>query len=383
MYRIDKSFIEKFYNNLDNLIENNVFKDRYVVVFGTSSSVAMLMSYLEHKKIIVNAIVDNSKKKQGGTYYNVKIYSPESILKPFRDDALILIVSTLYYKEMTEQLEEFGYNEKHIFQLIDFNALNSENLDDIKGYFQLNDTQIKKALLDVLIGFRDICSQNNLKYWIGFGTLLGAVRHKGFIPWDDDVDVLMPLNDYNKLSKIIENNDNYSIISSENTKDYSYEFPRFVKNGDEIIVKINTFFHKSTSGVFIDVFPLRGLPDSENEQKQYIEELKTALSRQWGSLYSETELLKNKKAVLELMSRYNPYTSRKVSSFSSIYFERVPKEIYEETTYIDFENEIFAVPEKYDELLRIIYKDYMKLPPEKSRKNTHSMKVYKKITPEQ
>jgi len=379
MYHIDKSFIEKFYNNLDNLIENNVFKDRYIVVFGTSSSVAILMSYLEYKKVTVNAIIDNNKQKQGGKYYNIKVYSPESILKPFRDDALILIVSTLYYKEMTEQLEEFGYNKKHIFQLVDFNALNSESLDDTKGYFQLNSNQIKKALLDVLIDFRNICNQNGLIYWIGFGTLLGAVRHKGFIPWDDDIDVLMPLNDYNKFLKIIERNDNYSIISSENTKDYSYEFSRFIKNDDKHIVKLNAFAHKSTSGIFIDVFPLRGLPEDEYEQEEYIKELKIAFERQWGSMYSETEFLKNKKIVSELMSRYNPYTSSKVSSLSTS-FERLPKEIFEETIYLKFENEVFAAPKGYDEFLKIRYGNYMQLPPERNRKNTHSIKVYEKIT---
>lgn len=84
--------------------------------------------------------------------------------------------------------------------------------------------EIKRVELDILIYIDDICKQNNIRYYMMYGTLLGAVRHGGFIPWDDDIDISMPREDYNKLRSVLENDKEspYKLISLEHDKDYPY-----------------------------------------------------------------------------------------------------------------------------------------------------------------
>ena len=130
--------------------------------------------------------------------------------------------------------------------------------------------KLKEVEFELLCEFDRVCRKNNLTYFLFGGSLLGAVRHGGFIPWDDDIDVVMPREDLNKLEKISHKvfDNKYFFQSSETEKGYPLMVAKLRKNGTifEELAMTETQSHK---GIFIDVFPLDKL-DVSNEKKIHI-----------------------------------------------------------------------------------------------------------------
>ena len=106
-------------------------------------------------------------------------------------------------------------------------------------------------MLDLLQEFDKFCTENGLRYWLSSGTCLGAVRHNGFIPWDDDVDVEMPINDFRKLLRLYKENDNYVIQTWKNDKYFTSPFAKFRDKHTLIYDSLYKY-----RGVFIDIFPM-------------------------------------------------------------------------------------------------------------------------------
>ena len=121
----------------------------------------------------------------------------------------------------------------------------------------------KKVQVDILVSFAKFCEENNLRYFMAYGTLLGAIRHKGFIPWDDDIDVWMPREDYNILIETFKSKNNYQLIDPRGKM---ARHP-YVKIIDINTIKIEKLvdYREGNLGVDIDVFPLDGQPDNERE----------------------------------------------------------------------------------------------------------------------
>ena len=133
----------------------------------------------------------------------------------------------------------------------------------------LNLQEVQKIELKLLCAFRQICEQEGLRYSLGGGTLLGAVRHKGFIPWDDDIDVSMPRKDYDRfLSYCMSHETPFDLYSYLNVPDYFNPFST-IADRDTVIEDENILGGRQM-GISIDVFPVDGLGNSEEEaNKQY------------------------------------------------------------------------------------------------------------------
>ena len=111
---------------------------------------------------------------------------------------------------------------------------------------------IKKICLDILVEFDAFCRKNNLKYSLAYGTAIGAVRHSGYIPWDDDIDVMMPRSDYEKLLSIFSNDGNYKLFN-DSMPDYYYQYAKIV----DVNYPIKEFNRKEKlMGLWIDIFPV-------------------------------------------------------------------------------------------------------------------------------
>ena len=120
--------------------------------------------------------------------------------------------------------------------------------------------KLKSEEIKILDYFVDICDKNNLHYYLMYGTLLGAVRHKGFIPWDDDIDVCMPPEDYQQFLRIFKNDDRFFLQTVQTDKYYHTLFAKIRENHTCMIEKENTYMpiHK---GINIDIFPLIPYPE--------------------------------------------------------------------------------------------------------------------------
>lgn len=121
--------------------------------------------------------------------------------------------------------------------------------------------EIQKIELDILIYFDKVCKENNIKYYLSSGTLLGAVKYKGFIPWDDDIDVILMRDEYLKLMDVLKNDNDgrYKLLSIYNSKDYYYPFAKLV---DSHTVLTENSKKINGMGIYIDIVPMDGYPDS-------------------------------------------------------------------------------------------------------------------------
>lgn len=258
--------------------------------------------------------------------------------------------------------------------------------------------RLHAVLLEMALEFKRICEKHNLQYYLIGGTLLGAVRHQGFIPWDDDFDVGMPRPDYDKFIDICssELDSRFYLHCIENDSKYWQRFAKIRKNGTEFnersISKIDT--HK---GIFIDIFPIDNIPnDSGNLLKlqSYLISLLSSLIFRKRKL-----ILGNKPGKVEtvliyftapfsikqlsvfqqyVMKYYKNYQTKYWISFGSHYSyekEAMNKELYMPHIELPFEGFLFRAPENYDYVLSRLFGDYMKLPPLNQRISKHYTEI--------
>lgn len=134
---------------------------------------------------------------------------------------------------------------------------------------QMSEEEIRRVQIQVLQEFRDFCEEHDITYSLCQGTLLGAIRHKGFVPWDDDIDVMMPRSDYERLLKLYKSN-HYTLHHYSTCKPYIYSY---AKMSDNRTVMKEGKVYDCELGVNIDIFPIDALPDTESEYRKWIKKL--------------------------------------------------------------------------------------------------------------
>lgn len=258
----------------------------------------------------------------------------------------------------------------------------------------LTPNEIKEKLSDILASIAVFCEENNICYFLAWGTLIGSVRHKGFIPWDDDIDIWMPRPDFNRFASTYTNT-SYQLRSMQTNPD----FPLcFAKVCDERYSAIDEF--GKDFGLYVDIFPLDGLPTDTGRMKKHIRHI-----RRWEELWSSQVLTRKinlssrmslNKALKVIASRLlHPFlpdtviqkhllagyekfswdTAEKVMDFSTdVVFQ---KKMFIPAQKGLFEGNNYALPYDYDTILRSYYGDYMTLPPENQRIN-HGIKAKKR-----
>lgn len=253
------------------------------------------------------------------------------------------------------------------------------NENDLK---KLHDTE-----LEILDEFVRICDKYNLTYFLVGGTLLGTVRHKGFIPWDDDLDVGMPRKDYNQFIKLCDKElDKKYMLDSKDTNPKYYL--NFIK-----IRKKNTIFEQDfqvnydgPKGIWLDVFPY----DNAKSDTSMKVAIQNKINRTIFSIlhYKNEFFLSDRKLVikkiisllfrpvsnkflLDIQDRVLKWNSNKekypyfvsLSTTYSYKTELIEKEKYLPTIKMQFEGKDYNIPKEYDYILQKVYGDYMKLPP--------------------
>lgn len=260
----------------------------------------------------------------------------------------------------------------------------------------LTDEQVKKILLDILVWFRDFCEEKGYRYFITGGTLLGAVRHGGFIPWDDDIDVLMPLEDYKKFLQEDFSDCPYKLISYDLNKQSSTSVTKLYDPTTFIDVER---YNRHPFGVHIDLFPLYPLGKSLQGARKIQKAAKTPVKfKTWliigrfvrpknplhfvpklmGYAIAKTVGIKRvDRKIAKLRARYRLEESDYVGYINGAERECVEKWQYETPSKILFEGEPFTCCCEPDTFLKGFYGDYMTLPPENKR-ISHGFKAYVK-----
>lgn len=260
--------------------------------------------------------------------------------------------------------------------------------------------EIQQIELEILKDLKRVCEKNNIMFFLGEGTLLGAIRHKGFIPWDDDVDVLMKREDYNRFLSIAQQmGDQYEVQHSTTVENFWSPIIkiRLVK-GPKKYYQQHIAHLTDHNGPYVDIFPVDYVPK------------KTSLSQRWqsiqirlfrGMLSLKLGLYKpdtSAKKVIQALSRFysvqaihkklNHLFARyqscgkteymaTLSSYHPYQCQVVPAQVYDEMIAVEFEDTTMPVPAGYDLLLTTIYNDYLSLPPENQRCIKHHFSTYK------
>lgn len=259
-------------------------------------------------------------------------------------------------------------------------------------HHELSDLQQK--LLEMLKWFHEFCIDNELNYYIVEGTVIGAIRHKGFIPWDDDIDIGMPRDDYNKLMSLMNKRNGQYILETPYSNNPDYIYP-WCKLFDTSTTKIEKMRYKYKFGIYLDIFPIDGLGNTYRESlKNYrkIDFLNMLWATRVCAISKERSIYKNiaiilsrcvpkfiinEKKLIKMIDyecRKRNYNSCKyVSCTLSTYRakEIMPKKIYGMPTEYSFEDTIVLGPEKYKNYLGKIYGEWWALPPLEKQKNSH------------
>ena len=270
----------------------------------------------------------------------------------------------------------------------------------------LNLEEIQKHSVKILYALDEICRQEGIKYFLAYGTLLGAVRHNGFIPWDDDIDVQMPREDYDRFEEyFIKNREELyplALFSQKTESRYPYVIGRLcdtrytIKRDDE---------EDCGMGLFVDIYPLDGMGNTINEAvsiERRVHPL-SAMFCQSSKKYIKIGSTRKKWKIIakyltfhyaKLKGKY--HFGRKIDAISKehnyddseyvgcvvwrTYGKRdiYKKEWMDELIEHKFEDKMLMIPKDYDSILSQIYGDYMTLPREKDRIPHHYYKVYKK-----
>lgn len=244
--------------------------------------------------------------------------------------------------------------------------------------------------LDILKHMDKIAKENGIQYFLGFGTLLGAIRHNGFIPWDVDIDLTMMREDYDKLVAIMKAQNDTSKYYISVPGDKNHTSPHALIYCKDTIFR-DEFAHlngksKRPKEVYIDIFPIDKLPVDEKLRKAQINKIAKLRSRVFLKtpyyyrtnkvyrfmkklrtfLYVFTSNEKLQRKIDNEMRRYNDSDSIEYGQFASSHlrFFVLTKEDYFPAKEHKFEDFIAPIPNNYDKFLKIVYKDYMKMPTE-------------------
>lgn len=261
---------------------------------------------------------------------------------------------------------------------------------------RIDSDELKKIQLEILDVVARFCEKNSIKYWLDSGTLIGAVRHKGYIPWDDDIDLGMLRPDYDKFMKLFNaQNDRYKAYSIENNGKFLYPFIK--------ILDTQTLLYEPNekegikSSVNIDLFVYDNAPDNEKKLKKMYrkrdlyQKLHNIRTRVYMSKSSKLKHFVKElaypfllifprnyfvKKLIKNSLRYADRQTERVGNFTAFVKIAADKKLFDEFTVVEFEGKNYPAPAAFDEWLRLLYGDYMQLPPEEKRVAHHSFAAY-------
>lgn len=259
-----------------------------------------------------------------------------------------------------------------------------------------NDHELKRIQIEMFCEFIKICENNNITYFLLGGSCLGAIRHKGYIPWDDDIDVGIPRPDYDRFLQIAQKQlpDNIFLQTFETDKNYTQNYAK-LRRSDTTFIETLSKNLDINHGIYMDIFPLDGASKSNLKTSLDFLRIKLLTYKIYEAYQIEKKL--SIKAVLlnivnffyaptihkaiekkdKIIRRYPYESSSIIANWCGAWGKKevMPKSIFADGTTSSFENIEVVIPKEYDQYLTRMYGDYMELPPEEKRVSHHDNEV--------
>ena len=386
---------------IDDIIARGVLDNRKIVLFGLNAPAFACKQYLSGKGYEIYAYVDNSSPavalfnqpdaKLTGHHMSregrIPAFAPGGLPDRYREEYVFLLYSK-YEAEMLQQLSQMGYEEgKAAFVMGGFwkteermKAFVPENAGEEMTWEEEKAHQIRAACY-----VRDLCREHGLRMYVHYGTLIGALRHNGYIPWDDDMDLCMPAEDLNRLIEIIRSrNDGYQVYYAA-CSDPCRHFIAKIEDTSTVMHQWDIPI-ELIGGMVIDIFPLGGLPGDEKEAMLHYEDI-MKLGWEYDNLVVEYP-----EAGERIAERRNELRQTILKALVQYPFEECeyvftiadkpgsprvyPRRLWDQAIPVRFEGEMFDAPAGYEEFLRLHYGGYLSLPPENRRVSIHRNRIW-------
>ena len=362
------------------LTDNNLYiyelKKKPIVIFTASSAGIRVYHILSKYGLKPIFFCDNNANTLQKSIINVPVITIEKLKELIKCDEYNIIIATkVYYYPIYKQLIHLEIPEYCIYN----HDIEQFILTGIKTKpYEFNIPMLKQyqmAMLNIMLLVHDICEKNSLTYYLYAGTLLGAIRHNGFIPWDDDFDIIMPRSDYEKLFIILKNAKLKNINITEPFKN-SFK--------DDILYRISQENDLLAKRVYIDIFPLDNMKNKYNAKNNIQEQISLFIV---NAIKQKNELSLKSNILIKILSKINlemliklhlyicTFYNKKATNFYFIFshlqggIERdtIRKDLYINKTLHNFEGYQLWIPTAWDEILTKKYGNYMTLPPENYR----------------
>ena len=265
--------------------------------------------------------------------------------------------------------------------------------------------EIQSVNLDIMKDIHSFCVEHGIRYSLAYGSLIGAVRHKGFIPWDDDIDIMMPRPDFEVFSNSFVSKHGY-VLSSVYDKDTYINYTRVYDNARTLVISPAKAGLKEV-GVWVDVYPIDGIPDDEDQARQQFVEIRKYSQRIMAMRFIFRKLvsgsmleklissMKYLKKVIQWQGSLQQWHDRIIELCKKVVFGNTSRcsslvcmeanrddhqEIFPVSSFyayqlVPFEKEYFYIVSDYDTVLKVIFGDYMTLPP-KDKQVSHVIKKW-------
>ncbi|MCH5250048.1 MAG: LicD family protein [Lachnospiraceae bacterium] len=392
-----ESIIKEIANGINELIDKAIIThDTKIVLYGLDTYSFGMRTILSNLGYQVDSYISNDHvsllqvrrriKAFSARYLNsvrdlMGIYTVEERLIPY-DEEVVILVASKNYEEVKNQLEAMDYKEGTNFYCM-FDWRNDPFMDKMQGKRVVTLQEMHEKEKGMLACLDSFCNEKGLRYWVCGGTLLGTIRHQGFIPWDDDVDVFMPWEDYQRFVNEFVDDTGYSLVGPDITdrEDFILLFSKIIDN--ETIVREDVKTYRYVRPISIDIFPLIGLPDDAGDRKTYFTDYAELEKKIWEDFYALNGDLKvfNKwyPQQKEFLKKYDFDVQQYVGVLATSYGEKdcTTRRVYDKTLRMPFEDIEVNVPAGYKEYLDNLYgKGWMELPDESKRKVNHGAVTY-------
>jgi len=390
-----------YYKDLIDILEYFKAKNLKVGIWGAGLKGTAFLNKIDKKGRYIDIVVDLNKSIYGTyiTPYHKVIGYKEFLLNP---TDVIFIMNAAHYADNYALLKENNYSGLIIdMDYLIENKISSSDIinNKIKNSQQQFDlSKVHDVLLEILKEVDRICKKHNITYFLSAGTALGAVRHHGFIPWDDDADIGMLREDFEKFRKVVkeELSSNFYFQTMRKGSDYYRAFDQIGKKNTSFVLE-STKNLKIYHGIHVDIFPFDYVSGETYVREKHVKEVQLYRKKLSSKLipynvnsrnlfhkffinyeYYKMKLVpynylhnKMESALKKYQGKEDIFVADLLTHYKKImYFKKID---IVPVKYVDFEDVKLPIPNNYHEYLTMMYGDYMVLPPEGKRNQRHKL----------